>query len=105
MKVIEVGGVREIESAVLARSGAVLDCIRSLGADVIAPWRSDRERAGIVTFRLPGRDTVSTVAALGASGFLVSERNGWIRVAPHATTPMQVIEAFGDALTDQVRKA
>ena len=105
LKVIEVGGVREIESAVLARSGAVLDCVRSLGADVIAPWRSDRERAGIVTFRLSGRDAVSTVAALGAEGFTVSERNGWIRVAPHATTPMQVIEAFGDALTGQVRKA
>ncbi len=105
LKVIEVGGVREIESAVLARSGAVLDCVRSLGADVIAPWRSDRERAGIVTFRLSGKDAVSTVAALGAEGFMVSERNGWIRVAPHATTPMQVIEAFGDALTGQVRKA
>jgi len=100
-----VGGVREIESAVLDRSGAVLDLARSVGADVIAPWRNDRERAGIVTFRLAGLDTISTVAALGEAGLLVSERNGWIRVAPHATTPMQVIDAFGEALTDQVRKA
>ena len=105
LKVIDLGGVSEIESAVLARSGAVLDGVRSLGADVIAPWRSDRERAGIVTFRLPGRDAVATVEALGASGFLVSERNRWIRVAPHATTPIQVIEAFGDALRGQVRNA
>ena len=105
LKVIEVGDIREVESAVLARSGAVLERARSAGAEVIAPWRSDRERAGIVTFRLPGADTVSTVAALGEGGFIVSERNGWIRVAPHATTPMRVIDAFGDALADQVRNA
>ena len=47
----------------------------------------------------------ATVAALGEGGFIVSERNGWIRVAPHATTPMRVIDAFGDALADQVRNA
>jgi len=105
LELVDVGGVREIESAVLDRSGAVLDLARSVGADVIAPWRNDRERAGIVTFRLAGLDTISTVAALGEAGLLVSERNGWIRVAPHATTPMQVIDAFGEALTDQVRKA
>ena len=105
LDLVEVGGIREIESAVLVRSGAVLDLVRSVGADVITPWRSDRERAGIVTFRLPGFDSASTVTALAEAGFLVSERNGWIRVAPHATTPMQVIEAFGDALAAHVRNA
>ena len=35
----------------------------------------------------------------------MSERSGWIRVSPHATTPMSVIEALGSALRDQVRNA
>ena len=89
----------------LERSGAVLDLVRSVGAEVIAPWRSDGERAGIVTFRIPGGPAADAVEALAASGFVVSERNGWIRVSPHATTPMRVIDAFGVALRDQVRKA
>ena len=105
LNVVEVGGINKIEAAVLERSAAVLDLVRSLDADVIAPWRSDRERAGIVTFRLPGLPAAEAVEALAIAGFVVSERNGWIRVSPHATTPMSVIEAFGEALRDQVRKA
>jgi selenocysteine lyase/cysteine desulfurase len=103
--VVEEGGAEAIETVVLERSGAVLDLVRSLGADVIAPWRSDSERAGIVTFRINGLDADTAVAGLAAAGFVVSERNGWIRVSPHASTPVTVIEAFGEALTDQVRKA
>ncbi len=105
LQVVEAGGIHQIESAVLERSGAALDIVRSLGAEVIAPWRSDEERAGIVCFRFPGIDATSMVGALGDAGFMMSERNGWIRVAPHATTPMRVIEAFRDELADQVLKA
>ena len=105
LQVVEIGGIQRIESAVLERSGAVLDIVRSFGAEVIAPWRSDAERAGIVTFRFPGIDAASTVATLGETGLIVSERNGWIRVSPHATTPVQAIEDLGDALAGQVRKA
>jgi hypothetical protein len=58
-----------------------------------------------VTFRIPGLPAAEAVEALAAAGFVVSERNGWIRVSPHATTPMCVIDALGVALWDQVRKA
>ncbi len=105
LAVVDTGGIREIEVAVLERSGAVLDLVRSLDAEVIAPWRSDGERAGIVTFKIPGLPAVEAVDALAAAGFVVSERSGWIRVSPHATTPLHVIEGFGAALRDQVRNA
>ncbi|MEA2022858.1 MAG: aminotransferase class V-fold PLP-dependent enzyme [Actinomycetota bacterium] len=105
MDVVDVGGIANIEAAVLERSGAILDLARSLDADVIAPWRSDGERAGIVTFRVPGLPANDAVESLATAGFVVSERNGWIRVSPHATTPMRVIEEFGATLRDQVRKA
>jgi selenocysteine lyase/cysteine desulfurase len=103
--VVDAGGMNEIEAAVLERSGAIVDLARSLGAEVITPWRSDAERAGIVTFRLAGVSATDAVESLAVAGFVVSERNGWIRVSPHATTPMRVIEAFGDAVRYQVRKA
>jgi selenocysteine lyase/cysteine desulfurase len=105
LNIVHSGGIGEIEAAVLERSGAILDLVRSLDAEVIAPWRSDRERAGIVTFRLPDLPAAEAVESLASAGFVVSERNGWIRVSPHATTPTKVIEAFGTALRDQVRKA
>ncbi len=105
LRIVGDGGIDEIEAAVLDRSGAVLDLVRTLDAEVIAPWRSDDERAGIVTFRFPGLEATEAVESLAVAGFIVSERNGWIRVSPHATTPMAVIEAFGVALRDQVRKA
>ena len=103
--VVDAGGMNEIEAAVLERSGAIVDLARSLGAEVIAPWRSDAERAGIVTFRLAGVSATDAVESLAVAGFVVSERNGWIRVSPHATTPMRAIEAFGHAVRYQVRKA
>jgi selenocysteine lyase/cysteine desulfurase len=105
LDVVDSGGMNEIEAAVLERSGAIVDLARSLGAEVISPWRSDAERAGIVTFRLAGVSATDAVESLAVAGFVVSERNGWIRVSPHATTPMRVIEAFGDAVRYQVRKA
>jgi len=105
LTIVERQGIGEIERAVLERSDAVLDLARSLGAEVIAPWTTDRERAGIVTFRISGLPTVAAVAGLAEAGFVVSERNGWIRVSPHATTPLSVIDGFGRALHDQVRKA
>lgn len=105
LRIVGNGGIGEIEAAVLERSGAVLDLVQSLDAEVIAPWRSDAERAGIVTFRIPGLPAADAVESLAEAGFVVSERNGWIRVSPHATTPMSVIETFGSALRDQVRKA
>jgi selenocysteine lyase/cysteine desulfurase len=105
LDVVDSGGMNEIEAAVLERSGAIVDLARSLGAEVISPWRSDAERAGIVTFRLAGVSATDAVESLAVAGFVVSERNGWIRLSPHATTPMRVIEAFGDVLRYQVRKA
>jgi len=105
LEVVEIAGIEHVEAAVLERSGAVLEIARGLGAEVIAPWRSDRERAGIVTLRLAGVDAASAVTRLGEGGIVVSERNGWIRVSPHATTPLSAIERLGEALAAQPRNA
>ncbi len=105
LRVCALAGIDEIEEAVLVRSGMVLEAARSLGAEVIAPWRTETERSGISTFRFPTTSSAAVVAALADDGFIVSERNGWIRVAPHATTPIPVIEAFEAAIAIQARNA
>jgi len=51
-----------------------------------------------VTFRLPDEPAAATVARLGASGFVVSERSGWVRAAPHATTSFEAIDDLVEAL-------
>ena len=103
LAVVGVGGDAAIEHAVLERSRLVYEAVRRLDAEILAPWRSERERAGIVTFRIQGRASAAVVDALAAEGFVVSERGGWVRVAPHATTPLAAIDAFGSTLAAQVR--
>jgi selenocysteine lyase/cysteine desulfurase len=105
LEIVEREGIDTIERAVLERSEAVADVARSLGAGVFAPWKSDAERSGIATFRFGDVSSTAVVHGLAGEGFIVSERNGWIRVSPHATTPMRVIDEFADALAAQVRKA
>lgn len=97
-EVIEMAGIGAIEEAVLARAAAVEEAARRAGAEVLAPWRGPRERAGIVCFRLPGEDPAATVVRLAAAGLVVSRRSGWVRVSPHATTPLEAVERLAEAL-------
>jgi selenocysteine lyase/cysteine desulfurase len=105
MATIELIGIDVIEQAVLERSEAIEEGLRRLGAEVQAPWRHRSERAGIVSFTMPGVDPEMTVKRLVAEGFFVSERALNVRVSAHASTPMSAIEAFLESLGDQVRTA
>ena len=98
VEVIELAGVAAIEAAVLARAAAVEEVVRRAGAEVLAPWRRSQERAGIVSFRLPGEDPAATAARLAAAGLVVSRRSGWVRVSPHASTPPESAGMLREAL-------
>ncbi len=95
---IELVGIDAIEAAVLERAVAVEEGLRGLGAEVVAPWRSPSERAGIVSFRMPGIDPAVTVKRLASDGFFVSGRAHTVRASVHATTPLRAIEGFLAAL-------
>lgn len=97
-ELVDLAGPAVIEQEVLIRSAQVVEVARRRGARVRAPWRDDAERAGIVTLRVPDEDAATTVTRLADAGFVVSERAGWLRVAPHATTPPGAIDALGEAL-------
>jgi selenocysteine lyase/cysteine desulfurase len=98
VEVIEMAGVGALEAAVLARATAVEEAVRRAGAEVLAPWQRPAERAGIVSFRLPGEDPAVTVSRLASAGLVVSRRSGWVRVSPHASTPLEAADRLREAL-------
>lgn len=98
VEVIELAGIAAIETAVLERVCALEEAARSAGAEVLAPWRVPAERAGILCFRLPGEDPAVTVARLAQAGMVVSRRSGWVRLAPHASTPSEAAARLGEGL-------
>lgn len=50
--------------------------------------------SGIVSFRVPGRDSALLVAALARDGVQVAARNGFIRVSPHFYNTAEEIDEF-----------
>ncbi len=98
VEVAGAAGIGAIERTVAARLGALVEVLRAAGAELLAPWRSDAERAGIVTFRLPGEDPSATAERLRRAGLVFSERAGWLRLSPHATTPPEVADVLAGAL-------
>ena len=98
LELVEETGVAAIEAAIAHRVRALELAVRWAGAEVLAPWRTPAERAGILSFRVPGWDPAELVARLAAAGLVVSERGGWVRLAPHATTPVEVADRLAEAV-------
>ena len=90
--------MEDVEAAVLARSSAVEEEARRAGARVLAPWRMDDERSGIVSFSPARESSEDAYARLVAEGFSLTERNGMLRVAPHASTHPDAPAAMGELL-------
>jgi selenocysteine lyase/cysteine desulfurase len=98
IETIELVGIDAIEAAIHERAHAIEAGLRGRGAEVVAPWRDRTERAGIVTFRMPGTDPSQIVKRLATEGFYVSERAMTVRVSAHATTPPEAVDGFIEAL-------
>jgi selenocysteine lyase/cysteine desulfurase len=98
LEVLESVGIENIETAILDRATLAETVLRSAGAEILAPWRHDRERAGIVSFRMPNQTVGATSEALKAAGYLVAMRGPWIRVSAHATSDPAQIEGLKQAL-------
>ena len=98
VEVIELAGIGAIEAAIRERVAACEQAVRTAGAEVLTPWRRPEERAGILCFRLPGEEAATTVARLAEAGLVTSRRSGWVRVAPHASTPAETAARLGEAL-------
>lgn len=97
--VIELAGIDAVHRAVVDRVCEIEELVRSRGGEVLAPWRSADERAGILNWRLPTEPATQTWERLMAAGVICVERiPGWIRVAPHASTTDATVRMLADVL-------
>lgn len=91
--ILRIGPAR-IEPLVRHKVDTLMEGLSALGAELLTPMGADR-RAGIVTFRFPGRDNGALYQQLQERGILCAHRGGGIRFSPHFYTPE---ERLGDAL-------
>jgi selenocysteine lyase/cysteine desulfurase len=98
VEVIEAEGMSAIESAVMENVALLEEVVRASGAELLEPWDTEEERSGIISFRLEGESSNATLARLAAAGITVSERLGWVRMAPHASTDPDLAGLLAEAL-------
>ncbi|HTU80626.1 MAG TPA: aminotransferase class V-fold PLP-dependent enzyme [Candidatus Acidoferrales bacterium] len=80
-----------IAAHVLALTDRLHEGLRRLGARIAAP-RGDGVSSGIVTFSLPGVDSVALGRALGEHGVVTTFRANGIRVSPHGYNTAEEID-------------
>ncbi len=74
--------------------------LEEIGAEIKSS-RLDPHRSGILSFGMPGRDLAAQRLRCLAAGVVLSLRNGWLRISPHA----YVDEADVDRLVDVLRES
>ncbi len=79
---IEAAGTDAIASHVLAVTDRLCDGLREQGANLLT-LRGPGISSGIVTFTMPGRDSITLGKALQREGVVTTWRASGIRVAPH----------------------
>ncbi len=80
--VLDAAGVPAIAKHVLELTDRLCDGLNQLGAEVVTP-RGEGISSGIVTFRMPGHDSVALGKVLQQEGVVTTWRPSGIRVAPH----------------------
>lgn len=97
VEVIESAGTAAIGAHVLALTDRLADGLSRLGAEVLTE-RGEGISSGIVTFRIPGRDSVALGKTLQHEGVITTWRPNGIRVAPHGYNTSEEIDKLLDIL-------
>lgn len=98
IEVIEAEGMAAIGAAVMENVKAIEDVVRGAGGEVLDPWDDDDERAGILSFRFPIEPAAVTAQRLDDAEIVCSQRGDWVRLAPHATTDLAVLDVLAEVL-------
>ncbi|MET0065275.1 MAG: aminotransferase class V-fold PLP-dependent enzyme [Candidatus Thiodiazotropha sp.] len=87
-------GIETIALRVEELTREIIEQVDRMGLELLTPREAER-RAGIVTFRVPGRDNLGLYRDLMASRVVCAQRAGGIRFSPHFhNTPEQIASAF-----------
>lgn len=97
LELVERVTVPAIAAHVHDRVGELLDTVEESGGEILSP-RAPHERAGIVSFHIPGTDPATTAKALHAEGVTPSVRADSVRLSAHASTTSGAVARVRAAL-------
>jgi selenocysteine lyase/cysteine desulfurase len=75
----------------------LIDAVREAGGEILSPVEP-AERAGIVSFRLPGTDPAAVAKTLHAHDVTPSVRADSVRLSAHASTTAGAVDRVREAL-------
>jgi selenocysteine lyase/cysteine desulfurase len=84
-------GIENVLAHNLRLGSLLMDGLTSLGAEIQTPT-ADKDRAGIVNGRFPGRDAGELTSRLNDAGLIVSPRLGGTRFSLHVFNDAHDIE-------------
>ncbi|MCG6895678.1 MAG: aminotransferase class V-fold PLP-dependent enzyme [Thiocapsa sp.] len=91
LSLIEEVGIERVWREIEERTRLLIERIDAHGLELLSPRNPD-QRAGIVTFRVPGMASAVIHGGLMRRRVLCADRGGGIRFSPHFHTPEEVIE-------------
>jgi selenocysteine lyase/cysteine desulfurase len=97
LELVESVGVPAVEAHIRARVEQLMDTVRSCGGELLSP-AAPAERAGIVSFRLPGTDPRRIAKALHTYEVTPSVRTDSVRLSAHASTGLAAVDRVHAAL-------
>jgi selenocysteine lyase/cysteine desulfurase len=97
LAIVERATVPAIEAHIAARVDQLIDTVRSCGGEILSP-ANPTDRAGIVSFRLPGTDPAAVAKALHTHEVTPSVRATSVRLSAHASTRLAAADRVQAAL-------
>ncbi|MBK1648487.1 aminotransferase class V-fold PLP-dependent enzyme [Rhabdochromatium marinum] len=91
LSLLEEVGLEAIERAITERIDRLIDLIDAQGFELLSP-RAPEQRAGILSFRVPGADHQALWRSLMEQNLLCAARGGGIRFSPHFHTRIEQLD-------------
>ncbi|MEA3312659.1 MAG: aminotransferase class V-fold PLP-dependent enzyme [candidate division WOR-3 bacterium] len=82
LKILNSVGIAKINERIFQTRGFLLQGLKQLDAEIISPENEDHA-SGILTFRIPDKDSKALFEKLSDARIIVSLRKGAIRLSPH----------------------
>jgi len=95
-------GMDNVELSILKKTSYLIDKLNNLaGIELLTP-ESEHRRAGIVTFKISGKDMTEIYAKLMNNKVICANRLGGIRFSPHFYTDIEIIDYSLDILSSSI---
>ena len=92
-------GMDNVESCILEKTSYLIDKLNNLSDIELLTPVSEHRRAGIVTFKISGKDMTEIYARLMNDKVICANRLGGIRFSPHFYTDLAIIDNALEVLT------